>query len=150
MPKLWNNVLDSDWCSFVSYQRCAREIFWCCCMRPKQQSACIWIAAILCWTVNAKLDVHAEHCNNLTVALRHQKWSEQRAAFVRRQIPLQTTQKRVLPIRQQPANDARHDSYPFVSGDTYRSVCHWVFDETQHRTWDPIQVQAGDLIFDDK
>lgn len=118
-------------------------------MGPIGQSAWVWIAALftVCWTVNAKLDAHAEYCNNLTVALRHQRWSEQRAAFIRRQIRHQTAQMRELPIRQPPANDARPDSYPFVSGDTYRSVCQWVFDETQHRDWHPSQVQAGDLIF---
>ena len=54
---------------------------------------------------------------------------------------------RELPVRQPPADDTRVDSYPFASGDTYRSVCNWVYDETTYLDWSPSQVRAGDLIF---
>ena len=118
-------------------------------MGRTKQSAFICCAALLyvCLTVNAKHDAQGESARLRSVAVRHQKWSEQRAAFIRKQIRLQTRQVRELPVRQPPADDARHDSYPFVSGDTYRSVCHWVFDETGHRDWYPSEVGAGDLIF---
>ncbi len=54
---------------------------------------------------------------------------------------------RALPLRQRPADQRRPDSYPLISGDTYRSVCQWTFDETGHNNWAPSSVESGDLIF---
>ena len=54
---------------------------------------------------------------------------------------------RALPLRQRPADQRRPDSYPLISGDTYRSVCQWTFDETGHNNWAPSSVKSGDLIF---
>ena len=73
-------------------------------------------------------------------------WLNKRGAFISHHVNLEVS-SRALPIRQQPANQHRPDSYPLVSGDTYRSVCHWIFDETGHNDWDPLSVQPGDLIF---
>ena len=73
-------------------------------------------------------------------------WTERRTAFISQQLELHVG-SRALPVRQNPANPHRADSFPLVSGDTYRSVCHWLFDETGHNDWDPTMVQQGDLIF---
>lgn len=40
----------------------------------------------------------------------------------------------------------RRSSYPFISGDTFRSICHHIVDET-NRTINPSQVKKGDLVF---
>ena len=117
------------------------------CMRRIRQAICICIAVLFQagFTVSDK-DTFASSDVSLLMA-RHRHWSAQRAAFIRKQIRLQNNGARELPILQQPASDVRHDSYPLISGDTYRSVCHWVFDETTHSDWDASQVQAGHMIF---
>lgn len=40
----------------------------------------------------------------------------------------------------------RASSYPYISGDTFRSFCNFVIDETQV-PFDPSQVSSGDVIF---
>lgn len=40
----------------------------------------------------------------------------------------------------------RHSSYPYISGDTFRAVCHHHIDETR-TPFDPHAVAQGDIIF---
>jgi hypothetical protein len=44
------------------------------------------------------------------------------------------------------AHDMRGSSYPFISGDTFRSIANHILDET-NQTLDPNAVQPYDIIF---
>ncbi len=74
-------------------------------------------------------------------------WHEQRSAFIHAQLMLSTATPRLLPVRSPPADHLRTDSYPLISGDTFRSVCHWTFDETGNNNWSATAMQPGQLVF---
>ncbi|MCL4360887.1 hypothetical protein M1446_00855 [Candidatus Dependentiae bacterium] len=40
----------------------------------------------------------------------------------------------------------RHSSYPYISGDTFRTICNFIIDETEI-PFDPDKVKQGDIIF---
>ncbi len=76
------------------------------------------------------------------------EWHKARDLFITNAIVEQRNVTHRHHIRRSaPAADNRHDSYPLISGDTYRSVCHWTFDETGHNNWSSSEVSAGHLIF---
>ena len=43
-------------------------------------------------------------------------------------------------------NSKRKSSYPFISGDTFRSICDHIIDETKI-PFSPDKVKDGDIIF---
>lgn len=96
--------------------------------------------------ISSKVKTSVVSRPNRMMVSRTDLWYKSRGAFISQQINLEGV-SRALPIRQQPASQRRQDSYPLASGDTYRSVCHWLFDETGHNDWEPSMVQSGDLIF---
>lgn len=44
------------------------------------------------------------------------------------------------------AHQDRRSAFPYVSGDTFRASCDFIFDET-NASFDPAKVQEGDIIF---
>ena len=77
----------------------------------------------------------------------YDEWHKARDRFIANTVLEHHNATRELRVRSAPAADNRHDSYPLISGDTYRSVCHWTFDETGHNNWNASEVSAGHLIF---
>ena len=75
------------------------------------------------------------------------KWVEMRTAFISWQITQQIELGRMLPLRQPAADQHRQDSFPLISGDTYRSACHWIYDETRQLDWLPAHVEPGHMVF---